>query len=80
MTASDQVLGPLGSTDVATTTPDDEQSDEDKKKDEDGDDESVDVWLGLINAGPVNLDQQIEEPVTSGSDINFNVGQPDQSN
>jgi hypothetical protein len=75
------VLGPLGSTDTtATTASDDQESDEDKKKDKDSDDESVDVWLGLINAGPVNLEQQIEEPVTSGSDINFDVGQPDGSN
>ena len=71
------MLGPLGLTDTATT-PEDQQpeSDDDKKKDEDddGSDQGVQAWLGLINAGPINLDQQIEEPVTSGSDIDMNLG------
>jgi len=52
-----------------------QQADEDKKKGKGGDDESVETWLGLINAGPINLDQAIDEPVTSGSDIDMNLGQ-----
>jgi hypothetical protein len=59
-------LGPLLSAD-------DEQSDEKKKKNEE---ESVDASLGLISSGPVNLDQQIDEPVTSGSDIDLGFGPP----
>ena len=69
------MLGPLGLTDTATT-PEDQQADEDKKdKDKDGEDDGVQAWIGLINAGPINLDQQIEEPVTSGSDIDMNLGE-----
>lgn len=69
------MLGPLGMTDT-TTTPEDQQADEDKKdKDKDGEDDGVQAWIGLINAGPINLDQQIEEPVTSGSDIDMNLGE-----
>jgi hypothetical protein len=72
------VLGPIASNDSGSTTGDDQKSDEDKKKDKDdsdADDQSVQAWLGLINAGPINLSQPIEEPVTSGSDINFDVGE-----
>ena len=72
------MLGPIASNDTSAATGDDQQSDDDKKKDKDdsdADDESVQAWLGLINAGPINLNQPIEEPVTSGSDINFDVGQ-----
>lgn len=74
------MLGPLGLTDTATST-DNGQSDGDKKKkDDDEADDGVQVWLGLINAGPINLDEQIEEPVTSGSDIDLNIGDaPDEA-
>ena len=78
------MLGPIASSNADSTTGDEQQSDEDKKKDEDSDsdsDEGVQAWVGLINAGPINLNQTIEEPVTSGSDINFDVGEaPDGAN
>ena len=69
------MLGPLGLADSSTST--DDQSEDDKKKDK-GDDESVNVELRLINTGAINLDQTIEEPVTSGSDIDlgFDPGSP----
>jgi hypothetical protein len=77
----DQVLGPIGASDSAVAGEDQQQADEDKKKDKGGDDEGVETWLGLINTGPINLGQPIDEPVTSGSDIDMNVGQgPDGSN
>jgi len=79
------VLGPITSSDAGSPTGDEQQSEDDKKKDKDkdgdDDDEAVQTWLGLINAGPINLNQPIEEPVTSGSDINFDVGDaPDGAN
>ena len=82
--ASDQVLGPIGSTDssfVSTDEDQQQQSEEAKKKDKGGEDEGIETWLGLINAGPINFDQPIDEPVTSGSDIDINFGrEPDGSN
>jgi len=71
--ASDQVLGPIGASDNSIAGEDQQQADEDKKKDKGGDDDSVDTWVGLINAGPINLDQPIDEPVTSGSDVDMNL-------
>jgi hypothetical protein len=67
------VLGPLGLADTGTS--DDDQSD-DKKKDDDGSDDQagVDASLGLINTAPVNLDQTIDEPVTSGRDAGLGDG------
>jgi filamentous hemagglutinin family protein len=60
------ILGPL---DQANSP-----SDEDKKKDKDegdeGDDGSkADPNLRLINTTPINLDHQIDDPVTSGGDV-----------
>jgi hypothetical protein len=43
-----------------------EQAKKDSDKSEDSDDGSVDVALGLINTGPVQLKTELEEPVTSG--------------
>ena len=73
--AADQVLGPIGASDSSTIAGEDQQqAEEDKKKDKGSDDDSVETWLGLINAGPINLDQPIDEPVTSGSDVDMNLG------
>ena len=69
------MLGPIGGTDIGTASDEQQQAEEDKKKDKGSNDESVDAWLGLINVGPLNLDQAIDEPVTSGSDIDMNLGQ-----
>jgi filamentous hemagglutinin family protein len=78
-TASDQVLGPLASADTAIG--DDQQSQEDKKKDNgDDEDEGINASLRLINTGPINLDQQIDEPVTSGNDVDFDLGPPPGAN
>ena len=73
------MLGPLASTDTATA--EDQQAEEDKKKDKSGDDdEGVNAALRLINTGPINLDQQIDEPVTSGNDVDFDLGPPPGAN
>lgn len=77
------MLGPVGSSDSSIISPDEDQqqAEEEKKKDKGSDDEGIETWLGLINAGPINFDQPIDEPVTSGSDIDFSVGrEPDGSN
>jgi hypothetical protein len=51
----------------------DQQSDEDS--DDSGDDQTkVDAALGLVNTGPVNIDQPVDEPVTSGGDGGFGDG------
>lgn len=53
-------------------TQDDSDSDKDKKdqdSDENGDSSAVDPALRLINTTPVNLDRQIDTPVTSGGDL-----------
>jgi hypothetical protein len=45
----------------------DQQQEEQKKDQADGnDDGSVDAALGLINSGPVQLKNDLEQPVTSG--------------
>ena len=78
-TASDQVLGPLASADAGIG--DDQQSEEDKKKDNgDDEDEGINASLRLINTGPINLDQRIDEPVTSGNDVDFDLGPPPGAN
>jgi hypothetical protein len=42
-------------------------SDQSDDSDEAGDEKSnVNVSLGIINSGPVQLDQPLDEPVTSG--------------
>ena len=73
--ASDQVLGPVATNNDTIAGEDEQQAaEEKKKKDKDSDDEdSVEAWLGLINAGPINLDTPIDEPVTSGSDVDINL-------
>ena len=72
--ASDQVLGPVGATDDTIVGEDQQQADEDKKKGQSDDEDSIETWLGLINVGPINLDRPIDEPVTSGSDVDMNLG------
>ena len=57
------------------------KTDSDKKKDEsdDDDDGSVNAALGLINSGPVQLKNDLEQPVTSGGMDTMieNPGNPD---
>jgi hypothetical protein len=72
------VLGPIELTDTAAAIAgpgeEQQQSEEEKKKNEDNDDQGVEASLRLINTGPVNLDRPIDEPVTSGSDIDLTNG------
>jgi len=59
------ILGPLdqGTSDDATSDDDDDDSDES----EDG--SKADPSMRLINTTPINLEQQIDDPVTSGGDV-----------
>jgi hypothetical protein len=60
---------------LADSSSNDDQSDDEKDKDKDkdkdksGDRGSVDHSFELIDTGPLDLDQTIDQPVTSGSDI-----------
>jgi hypothetical protein len=64
------VLSPGASASVAADPIEQEQEQEqaEKKSDKkgDGDDSGVDSSLGLINAAPVQLKTDLEQPVTSG--------------
>jgi hypothetical protein len=83
------VLGPIQQVgnpgEVAAADPtdqqqQDQQQEEQKKDQADGnDDGSVDAALGLINSGPVQLKNDLEQPVTSGGmdSIIENPGTPD---
>ena len=77
MQGSETVLGPIQgvsspgtSASVAADPIEQEQEQEqaEKKSDKkgDGDDSGVDSSLGLINAAPVQLKTDLEQPVTSG--------------
>jgi hypothetical protein len=46
-----------------------EQSEDKKKSGDDSDESGVDASLGLINTVPVQLHSDLDEPITSGSDI-----------
>jgi hypothetical protein len=60
------ILGPLDQ----TNSPDDQDKQQDEEDaDESDDGSSVDPSLRLINTTPINLDQQIDDPVTSGGDV-----------
>jgi hypothetical protein len=71
------VLGPIeqvaSSAEIAPPDPVDqeqEQQQADKKSGKsDSDQSDVDAALGLISTGPVQLHPDLDEPVTSGSDI-----------
>jgi len=72
---SETVLGPIqgvsspgASASVAADPIEQEQEQAEKKSDKkgDGDDSGVDSSLGLINAAPVQLKTDLEQPVTSG--------------
>jgi hypothetical protein len=71
------VLGPIQEvSSVAEITPPDPvdqqqaQQQQDKKSGKSDSDESdVDAALGLISTGPVQLHPDLDQPVTSGSDI-----------
>ena len=75
MQGSETVLGPIqgvsspgASASVAADPIEQEQEQAEKKSDKkgDGDDSGVDSSLGLINAAPVQLKTDLEQPVTSG--------------
>jgi hypothetical protein len=70
VSASDSILGPLGDMASSADTGSSDQSDDedDDSDDKDGKKTNVEVTLGLINAGPVQLDQQVDDPVTSGGE------------
>jgi filamentous hemagglutinin family protein len=60
------ILGPLDE----TNSPSDDDKKKDKDKGDEGDDgSSVDPSLRLINTTPINLDHQIDDPITSGGDV-----------
>jgi hypothetical protein len=77
-TNSGQVLGSVGDStsplDLGANQDQGSQSDDQDDSDSSDDDGaggkkvSVKAGLGLINSGPVELDQQVDDPVTSGSD------------
>ena len=46
-----------------------DQSDQGDSSDDKGADGKVDPLLRLINTTPIRLDQNIDEPVTSGGDV-----------
>jgi hypothetical protein len=76
----ESILGPIGLMDSPSDLPfdegaddgsgggDDEADEEEEAADEEGSG-NADASVGLINTGPVSIDQPVEEPVTSGSDI-----------
>jgi hypothetical protein len=84
--SSETILGPIqqvGSPSIVTTSDPSEQVQQqgEKKSDKksDSDDSGVDASLGLINAAPVQLKSDLEQPVTSGGmeTINDIPGTPD---
>jgi hypothetical protein len=58
------ILGPLDE-----ASGDDKKKDKDKDQDDNGDGSNADPSLRLINTTPINLDHQIDDPVTSGGDV-----------
>jgi hypothetical protein len=48
---------------------DNESTNEDDDEGEDSQDTSIDPSQRLINTGPINLQNEIEDPVTSGGDV-----------
>jgi hypothetical protein len=71
------VLGPLGLTETTTNGVSDQSDDQSDDQDDEGTDDDqagFDASLGLINTAPVNLDQTIDEPVTSGRDVGIGDG------
>jgi hypothetical protein len=77
-TNSGQILGAVGDStsplDLGANQDQGSQGDDQDDSDSSDDDGaggkkvSVKAGLGLINSGPVELDQQVDDPVTSGSD------------
>ena len=56
-----------------------QQSEEPDKKKSKDDDSGVDPSLGLLNAGPVQKNSDVDQPVTSGG-MNTTVEDPQTSN
>jgi hypothetical protein len=70
---AETILGPIqqlaSPSDLVTADPSErEQQQAEKESDEksDSDDSGVDASLGLINAAPVQVKSDLEQPVTSG--------------
>ena len=75
MQGSETILGPIQQTSSPsgivtdeTAAPEQEKQEADKESDkkDENDDGSTDASLGLINAAPVQLKTELEQPVTSG--------------
>ena len=76
MQAAETVLGPINGTSspaslteavIADSSEQEQQQAEDNAdKKGDSDDSGVDSTLGLLNAGPIQMKTDLEQPVTSG--------------
>ena len=77
MTGPGQLVAP----DPVDQQQEQQEAQAEKKSDKSGDsdDSGVDVSLGLINTGPVQLKTDFEQPVTSGGmdTLNLDPGTPD---
>ena len=67
------MLGPLdqgkdASDSVVGSQDEDKPKPDDEDKDQDDDAGSVDTTFNLLSGGQVQLDHQVDEPITSGSD------------
>ena len=81
MQASESILGPIqqvtSPSELVTADPtEQEQQQAESKSDKksDNDDSGVDAALGLINSAPVQLKNDLEQPVTSGGMETMNEG------
>ena len=86
MQASESILGPIQQVasrgEIATADPSEQEQQQGEKesdKKSDSDDSGVDSSLGLINAAPVQLKSDLEQPVTSGGmeTMDESPGSPD---
>jgi hypothetical protein len=60
-------MGPLV-TDDSTTQSDDSDDSDDDQEGEDAESDSTDASVHLINTGPLQNSEIIDEPITSGND------------
>ena len=73
MQGAETILGPIqqlaSPSDLVTADPSEreqQQAEKESDKKSDSDDSGVDASLGLINAAPVQVKSDLEQPVTSG--------------
>jgi hypothetical protein len=78
---AETILGPIQQVanlgDLATADPSEQeqqQAEKESDKKSDSDDSGVDASLGLINAAPVQVKTDLEQPVTSGGMETMNEG------